>query len=454
MLVASRVEAATAPPTRPEEKPYGRFGDVILEFARYRGRESVLEGPADTGKSRAALELGHGLCEKYPGCRGAIVRKTRASITETAQVTYEKWVRPEGASRPWHDLEYRYPNGSAIVLAGLDEPTRLLSSEFDWVYVMQAEEVDQEEWELVTTRVTGRGAVMPYTRLFADMNPTDPAFHLYAREAAGHVRFFQVRHADNPTVTPARIAALDALTGYRRDRLFLGLRVAAEGMYFDEWDPRVHVVEPFAVPSHWSRWTATDYGFAAQFCHLAFARHPRTREVFVTREIYAAGQRPEEQADLITARVREERERLNITDPQARLYALHVGDPSMFAKRTEVGLPSIASVYQRRGVPLLPAGNNRKHGWSVVRGAIATHDLDPATGERRPKAPRLRVFRTCANLIRTLPAMVVDPLDPEDLADAVKGKKTEDHAVDCLRYGLVAEASPPSPGVRPVVIGG
>jgi hypothetical protein len=98
--------------------------------------------------------------------------------------------------------------------------------------------------------------------------------------------------------------------------------------------------------------------------------------------------------------------------------------------------------------------NNRKHGWSVVRRALATTEIDPATGEKRSKPPRLRVFRTCTNLIRTLPAMVRDPLDPEDLADTVQGKKTEDHAVDCLRYGLVAEASPPSPGVREARFGG
>jgi hypothetical protein len=41
--------------------------------------------------------------------------------------------------------------------------------------------------------------------------------------------------------------------------------------------------------------------------------------------------------------------------------------------------------------------------------------------------------------------MVVDPLDPEDLADAIRGTKLEDHAVDALRYGLCAEAQPPRP---------
>jgi len=430
------VPSATA--ERPADpQAYVAFGDVVLDFARYRGRESVLEGPADTGKSRSCLEYVHGCCEKYARAQWAIVRKTRSSITETAQKTYEKWVRPLGRSRLWHDLEYRYPNGSVIVLAGMDEPSRILSSEFDGIYVQQAEELDVEEWETLTTRVTGRGAVMPYVRLIADMNPTDPGFHLYAREAAGHVRFFQVRHADNPTITEARLAPLRALTGYRLRRLYHGERVAAEGMYFTEWDPAIHVVDPFPIPAHWTRWTATDYGYAAPFCHLAFARDPATRTVYVHRELYAAGLHDHQQAALVTDRIRRERESLKL-EGASRLYSLHVGDPSMFAKRTEVNLPSIASVYQQKGVPLVPGMNNRKHGWSVVRRALVPDGDTPS---------RLRVFRTCTNLIRTLPAMVVDPLDDEDLADAIKGKKTEDHAVDALRYGLVAEASPPAPRV-------
>jgi hypothetical protein len=69
-----------------------------------------------------------------------------------------------------------------------------------------------------------------------------------------------------------------------------------------------------------------------------------------------------------------------------------------------------------------------------VRRALAFGDGVP---------PRLRVFRNhCPNLERTLPAMVHDPLDPEDVADKLRGTKTEDHAPDSLRYGMSIEASP------------
>jgi hypothetical protein len=50
--------------------------------------------------------------------------------------------------------------------------------------------------------------------------------------------------------------------------------------------------------------------------------------------------------------------------------------------------------------------------------------------------------------------MVRDQLDPEDVADKVRSQKTEDHAVDALRYGLAAEAqSNPPTDVEELVFG-
>jgi hypothetical protein len=45
--------------------------------------------------------------------------------------------------------------------------------------------------------------------------------------------------------------------------------------------------------------------------------------------------------------------------------------------------------------------------------------------------PGLVVFRNCRNLIRTLPAMVYDRKNPEDIDPAC-----EEHAVKALMYGL------------------
>jgi phage terminase large subunit len=413
-----------------------------LLFKR-RDRELVIEGGADTGKSRSCLEKLHACATKYAGMRGAIVRKTRKSLTTTAMATFERFVAPPGASRLWGGEEYRYQNGSKLYLLGLDDPEKLKSLELDMAYVQECSELIQDDWEILSSRVTGRGSVMPFVQLLGDMNPREPNFWLYAREAAGKTTFLTARHEDNPSITAERLAALDGLTGYRYQRLRLGLRVGAEGAYFDEWDPAVHTCEAFDPPAEWPKWVGVDYGYAAPFCALWLARDKPGGRIYVFRELYGTGLRDERQADLI-------RERSN-----GEVIQQLILDPSMFAVRAEQMRPSIAQVYAQRGLQqmvtqgIFPGQNSRKQGWSIVRRALA-YDLDADP----PVLPRLQVMRQrCPNLMRTLPSLVHDPLDPEDVADKIGGQKTEDHAGDCLRYSLCAEAIPPS-GSRSLVFGG
>jgi hypothetical protein len=60
----------------------------------------------------------------------------------------------------------------------------------------------------------------------------------------------------------------------------------------------------------------------------------------------------------------------------------------------------------------------------------------------------------CPNLVRNLPAMVCDPLDPEDVADKIGSLRTPDDEVDALRCGLAAEALPTPPReARPLMWG-
>jgi hypothetical protein len=408
---------------------------AALDLFYAREPEVLIEGPADTGKSRACLAKLDLCAVKYARMRGGIFRKTRVALTQTAMVTYEEKVLPQPSGVRFHheEQEYRYPNGSVLIVAGLDDPEKIKSLELDVAYVQEATELDLGDWEMLRSRL--RHDVMPYHQLLGDCNPGDPGHWLNKRCDAGATRRLVSRHEDNPSITAERIAALDALTGYRHKRLRLGLWVAAEGMYFPEWNPEVHCEDAFDPPADWTRWLAVDYGYADPFCCLWFARAPDARRtVHVYRELYAAGLRDEQQADLVARRSAGER------------LARAIGDPSMFNRRLEQDKPSIAAVYRQRGVALEPGVNARVPGWQAVRRLLAHED---------GAAPRLRVMRQrCPNLIRTLPAMVHDPLDAEDLADKIGHAKTEDHALDCLRYGAMLEATPPTPGPQPVAFGG
>lgn len=426
---------------RPPYHPHGAARDLM----RNHDREVLLAGPSGTGKSMGCLQKLDLAASQKP-CRCAIVRKLRTALTQAAMVTFREKVLPPPPNAVWfhhEDQEFRYPNGSRVVVAGLDDPRKVLSTDFDLIYVQEATELEEQDWLILLTRL--RNNALSYQQLLADCNPSYPNHWLKQRVDAGQITMLESRHEDNPQLfdheTKAYTAfgteylkTLDSLTGYLHKRLRLGLWVAAEGMFFPEWDPEVHVVElepDEELPSDWPRWISVDYGFAVPFCALWFARDPETREIWVYRELYASGLRDEQQADLIKARI----------EPGERILQLSI-DPSMFNARSEQNRPSIAQVYANRGLAnmtlqgIFPAQNNRRQGWAVVRRALA-HDDDP---------PRLRIVRgACPNLVRELPALVRDPLDPEDTQQTLKGKEVSDHACDSLRYGLCAEALPPPP---------
>jgi PBSX family phage terminase large subunit len=418
----------------PEERPYQPFG-AALDLFRSREREVLLAGPAGTGKSRACLEKLNLIAMQAP-IRAAIVRKTRKSLTQSAMTTFETKVLPHPNQVQFHtgDQEYRYPSGATVMVVGMDDADKIGSTEFDLVYVQEATELDEDDWSMLLRGL--RNGVLSYQQIIADCNPSAPEHWLKQRCNDGDTQLIESTHQDNPVLYDHAtrtwtsfgkeyLKTLDSLKGFNYQRLRLGLWVAAEGMYFTEWDPQVHICPSFEIPPHWPRWIAVDYGFAAPFCCLWFAREPETRRIYIYRELYAAGLRDEQQAQRIVELSGDEKLNLCILDP------------SMFNLRKESERPSIAAVYWAHGVnPVYPGMNNRKQGWAICRRAIA-HDDGPA---------RLQLLHGAApNLARTMPIMVVDPLDPEDVADEIKGKKTEDHAPDALRYGLCAEAQPPRP---------
>ncbi len=219
--------------------------------------EILLSGPAGTGKSRACLQRLHAAASS-PRFRGLIVRKTRESVGESALFTYEEHVlgsmHPlvvDGPQRRFRQV-YRYDNGARIVVGGLDKPSKIMSTEFDMIYVQEATELDEADWLALTTRL--RNHALPHQQLIADCNPDAPTHWLYLRCQAGHTMLMHSQHEDNPVLydgenwTPEgrvylelldRLGYIDSVTGERTgaeyQRLRLGLWVQASGLVYGVW---------------------------------------------------------------------------------------------------------------------------------------------------------------------------------------------------------------------------
>jgi phage terminase large subunit len=414
-----------------------------------RSPEVVLSGPAGTGKSRACLEKLHACCLRWPGMRALIVRKTRESLTESALVTFESNVLTQGdpvISGPQRRMRqaYHYPNGSEVVVGGLDKPSKVMSTEYDLIYVQEAIELYENDWESLTTRL--RNGVMPFQQIIADTNPDAPTHWLRRRADTGACVMHESRHEDNPVIWDADngewtkvgaeyIAKLDALTGVRYHRLRHGRWVGAEGMVYGDWDRNVHLIDRFAIPDSWRRIRSIDFGYTNPFVCQWWAVDG-DRRMFLYREIYRTKQTVADHAVPIKARSEGEKieatvsdhdaedratldqnriptlpawkaitpgiqaveERLRIAgDGRARLFVFRDALVSRDEELSEAKLPT--STAEEFDAYVWPKGQDGKalkeipvdannHGMDAMRYAVAYLDLGPRPGPAA-SAPRL-----------------------------------------------------------------
>lgn len=400
---------------------------AALELFHCHDREILLSGPAGTGKSRGCLEKLHLCACKYPGMRGLILRKTLASLTASGLVTYkQKVLHPldgvvffGGSSQD--PPEFRYLNGSRILVGGLDKPAKIMSTEYDLIFVQEAVELSDNDWESATTRL--RNGVMPYQQLIADCNPDKPTHWLKQRADRGALRMLESRHEDNPSVTPEYLAVLDALTGVRYLRLRKGLWAAAEGIVYDGWDRATHVIDPFPIPADWPRYWAVDFGYTNPFVWQAWAEDPdgrlyRYREIYRTQRLVA-----DHAVDIKRATQGEPKPRAIICDHDAEDRAtLERGVGMTTIGAYKAVSPGIQAVAQR----LRPAGDGKPRLF-LFRDAIV--EPDPALlDSKRPSGTE-----------QEFDGYVWDTSNGRKRGE--EPVKRDDHGMDTLRY-MVAYRSP------------
>jgi hypothetical protein len=205
-------------------------------------------------------------------------------------------------------------------------------------------------------------------------------------------------------------------------------RQRPEGVAFPEWAREVHVCAPFRIPEEWPRWRGLDYGYGVPYCCLWGALAP-AGTLYVYRETYRAGLLDRDQA--LEVRTLSAGERIRAT----------FADPSMWtARHNGYAIQAPASAYAEMGVALTQANNDRRVGKARVHELLA---WQPAEQQLSFVPPRLQVFSSCTNLIRTLPELVRDKDNPEDVDTT-----GEDHAYDALKYLALGIALPQARTVR------
>lgn len=430
--MSATIETPTA--QRFDYSPRGSAADVFYA----QDPEVLLSGPAGTGKSRAILEKLFLMAQEiYPGMRALIVRKTRVSLTETALFTWENFVLPpnhpchpnSGGAHRAHRQSYRFPNGSEIVVGGMDRPAKIMSSEYDFIYPQEAIELEEEDWGALTTRL--RNGRVPYQQIVGDTNPSYPRHWLKQRCDRGVTRLIDTRHEDNPVLHDGKgwtqkgveyIAKLDNLTGAEKLRLRHGRWVQAEGAVYAEWSPAVHVVDPFPIPADWRRYWVVDFGYTNPFVCQRWAEDGDGR-AYLYRETYRTKRLVEDHVrDILEdcGAVGGQWDRATEPKPSQILADHDAEDRATFEKhskmRTVAADKSVLAGIQDVASRLRPAGDGKPRLF-VFRGALVDRDPDLVASSK--------------------PWCTEQEFDGYVWADkAVKEEpvKENDHGMDCVRY--------------------
>lgn len=286
--------------------PAPELRGAILEIAKCPDLEIGIDGPAGTGKTFGTLYFIHVLMLRYPGAKWLVSRKHNTDLAGSAMATYRESVLDprEGVSyfggNKVEPAAYRYPNGSRLIVNGLDKPGKVRSMDFDGIYINEATECALDDIEFCHMRLARRAkSTLPqrYQHLIMDFNPDRPTHTLNQRMNSGLTKRLLSRHEDNPFLWDIKtqdwteagrryIDLLNQLTGVRLARYRYGIWAAADGtVYEDSWDRSRNVVDPFPIPVEWPRYLIIDFGFTHPFVCLWAAEDPDGRFV-IYREIY------------------------------------------------------------------------------------------------------------------------------------------------------------------------
>lgn len=404
-----------------------------------RRPEIVMAGPAGTGKTRACLEKVHWMATRYPGSHHILVRKTLESLKTSALVVFideviaealdSGFVREFGGSR-FKPPQFEYDNGSKVLVGGMDKPGKVMSSYYDSIYVNEATELDEVDWDSLATR--RRHYQMPWQQTIADCNPAEQTHWLKLRCDQGRTYMYHTTHRENPvyfygdgTPTPIGqdyvLGTLAGLTGIMRARYYEGLWVAAEGVIYTAFDPAIHIIDRFEPPLDWPRYWAIDWGMNHPFVWQDWAED-FDGNLYLVREIYMTGRTVPEHCRLIKrVSLGQPRPQKIVVDHQKQervLFEQEMGMRTTLAHKDV--LPGIHAVQQRF----------KDRRIFYMRGALVERDI------------RLRDLKLPGATVEEIPGYVWLDKDREHEGPT----KKNDHGRDAERY-LIAELD-----VRPKLI--
>jgi PBSX family phage terminase large subunit len=193
----------------------------------------------------------HQYMQKNDGATGLMMRKAREwsekSIAPFMRQTVIGRTGREIAVHKKADKLFQYHNGSTLYYGGMRdddqrESVRSIGGDggLDIALFEEANAFTEDDYNEIIGRV--RGTAGDYRQIILITNPDAPTHWINRRLIIGQeAKVFYSSAKDNPHNAPEYLSNLEKMTGLLYERLVLGKWVQAEGVVFDNFDPRYNV---------------------------------------------------------------------------------------------------------------------------------------------------------------------------------------------------------------------
>jgi phage terminase large subunit len=412
---------------------FARAADHIpeLEDIGYGGARGG--GKTHCGFAQIAIDD----CQMWPNLSVLFLREKAGSAEESMQKLCTR-ILPRVNHRPTRSIIY-FPNGSSIKIGHFQyekDINQYLSLEYDIIFIEQAEQLSQSKIEEIKT--VNRTSIPNFKpRTYYTFNPGGIS-HQYLKKkfivpmrsgSETTTRFVFATVSDNKRVDRFYETKLSALTGWKRKAWLDGDWDIFAGQYFETFRHDLHVVAHSALPDFKAMgcefWCSLDYGFKHwTVCHL-FTEYDGI--IYCLDEF--AGRKQLISTNSLEIHAMLQKWGLTVSD-----LTNFVAGTDVFATKGDTG-ESFADEFDNCGISLRPANVARKAGAGKILQLLG----DKSQGIE----PSIKISDRCTRLIETLPTMMHNPKDPEDVLkiDCDEQGHGGDDAYDDFRYGVMVNNS-------------
>lgn len=436
------------------------------EFMARGEYEALYGGAAGGGKSDAIVAEALRQVDN-PNYRAIIFRKTypqcRELIIKSIRIYKSAFPRAEynGSEHFW-----QFPSGAKIYFGSMPNSTSYLSYQglsYSYIAFDELTHFTQEEYEYLISRNRADGeGLRVYIRATANpggighgwvkerfITASKPGVPYTVKaeitDAGGSRRtvertriFIPSSVFDNAALMkndPGYIANLATLPEAKKKALLYGDWNSYEGQVFTEFrdDPNgyesrigTHVIAPFRIPRTWRRYRAFDFGYSRPFAVQWWAVDYDGR-AYLYRQLYGCTDTPNTGLRLepreIARKIREIEDELEEGNT-----ITGIADPAIWDEsRGRDG--TIITMFEDEGIYFEKGRHDR------LSGKMQCHYRFAFDDDGKPMA---YIFNTCRPFLRTVPSLVYDEANCEDV-----DTRCEDHDYDAMRYFFMANPIAP-----------